>query len=184
MRKIRLGFADVTVDFVDREQALKRVEDWVDRGTYPVQVVYGPEGCGKTAWLLQSVELLKELGFDVIYINPIEREFLAEVSVEDLRRRLIDILREATDNAWIKAVWAVIDLARALIKAGRGRIAVLVDDAFQAIGLDRAAMYVKGMLGLIEHPPERYERVIAIAATSEGLSRWEIGRHRWADLTP
>jgi len=184
VRRVRLGFANIEVDFVDREQALRRVEEWVDKGTYPVQVVYGPEGCGKTAWLRQSAELLRELGFDVIYINPIEREFLAEVSVEDLKRRLIDILREATDNAWIKAVWVVIDLARALIKAGRGRIAVLVDDAFQTIGLDKAAMYVKGMLGLIEHPPERYERVITIAATSEGLSRWEIGRHRWADLTP
>ncbi|GAB6948060.1 hypothetical protein JCM16161A_21900 [Vulcanisaeta sp. JCM 16161] len=182
MRRIKLNFADKEIEFVDRDSALRRVEDWAERGTYPVQVVYGPEGCGKTAWLRQSAELLKELGFDVIYINPVEREFLAEVGVEDLRRRLIDILREATDNAWIKAVWAVIDLARELIKVGRGRIAVLVDDVFQVIGLDRAAMYVKGMLGLIEHPPAEYERVVAVAATSEGLSRWEIGRHRWADL--
>ncbi len=146
-------------------------------------MVYGPEGCGKTAWLRQSAELLRDLGFDVIYINPIERDFLAEVGIEDIRRRLIEILREATDNAWIKAAWAVIDLTRELVKAGRGRIAVLIDDAFQAIGLDRAATYVKGgLLGLIEHPPETYERIIAIAATSEGLSRWEIGRHRWASL--
>ncbi len=134
MRRIKLNFADKEIEFVDRDSALRRVEDWAERGTYPVQVVYGPEGCGKTAWLRQSAELLKELGFDVIYINPVEREFLAEVGVEDLRRRLIDILREATDNAWIKAVWAVIDLARELIKVGRGRIAVLVDDVFQVIG--------------------------------------------------
>ncbi len=34
---------------------------------------------------------------------------------------------------------------------------------------------------MIEHPPETYERVVAIAATSEGVSRREIGRHTWAN---
>ncbi len=60
------------------------------------------------------------------------------------------------------------------------KIAVLTDDVFQAIGLDKAAIYVKGLLGLIEYPPEPYDVIIAMAATSEGLSRREIGRHRWA----
>jgi len=59
-----------------------------------------------------------------------------------------------------------------------------VDDAFQAIGLERAAAYVKSLLGLIEYPPESYERIVAIVTTSEGISRREIGRHRWADLMP
>ena len=45
---------------MDRDLALRRVEDWAGGGTYPVQVVYGPEGCGKSAWLRQSVELLRE----------------------------------------------------------------------------------------------------------------------------
>jgi hypothetical protein len=35
---------------------------------------------------------------------------------------------------------------------------------------------------MIEHPPESYGRIVAIAVTSEGLSRWEIGRHLWAEL--
>jgi hypothetical protein len=29
---------------------------------------------------------------------------------------------------------------------------------------------------------ERYERIVAIAATSEGFSRREVGRHRWAEI--
>ncbi len=37
---------------------------------------------------------------------------------------------------------------------------------------------------MIEYPPASYERVIAAVATSEGVSRREIGRHRWADLLP
>ena len=182
MRRIKLNLANIQVEFADRELALKRIEDWATNGTYPVQVVYGPEGCGKSAWLKQSAALLRDLGFDVIYINPVEREFLTEVGVEDVRRRLIDMLHEATNDAWIKAVWTVIDLAREVIKVRRGKLAVLIDDAFQAIGLDKAAIYVKGLLGLIEYPPEHYERIITIAATSEGISKREIGRHRWASL--
>ena len=182
VKRIKLNLAGAQVEFVDRGQALKRIEYWVDHGVSVVQVVYGPEGCGKTAWLRQSAELLKELGFDVIYVNPVEREFMIEAGVEDIRKRFLEILREATDESWIKAVWALIDLGRELIRAGRRRIAVLVDDVFQAIGINKAAIYVKGLLGLIEYPPAEYERVVAVAATSEGFSRREVGRHRWADL--
>jgi len=96
----------------------------------------------------------------------------------------LEILREATDEAWARAVWATVDLARELIRAGRKKIAVLADKVFRAIGLSKASIYVKGLLGLIEYPPRSYERVIAVVATSEGLSRREIGRHRWADLLP
>ncbi len=51
--------------------------------------------CGKTAWLLQSVELLKELGFDVIYINVPNREVLAEFNIADLRSKFITLAKEA-----------------------------------------------------------------------------------------
>ncbi len=74
-------------------------------------------------------------------------------------------------------------MAYDLIKATRGKVAIIVDDAFQAIGgVRESALYVKALLNLIEYPPDMYERIITIAATSEGVSRREIGRHRWADL--
>ncbi|MEM4970854.1 MAG: ATP-binding protein [Sulfolobales archaeon] len=185
MRRIKLRFADdIEVDFVDREQALKRVEEWAEKGMVNVQVVYGPEGCGKTAWLKQSIELLKELDFDIIYINPIERELHTEIRVKDVETRLLEILRGATEDTWGRVAWAVIDVAREMIKAGRKKLAVVVDDVFQAIGLDKAAIYVKGLLGLIEYPPRSYERIVTVVATSEGISKREIGRHRWADILP
>jgi hypothetical protein len=34
---------------------------------------------------------------------------------------------------------------------------------------------IKGLLELTEHPEEEYEKIVAIAAASEGLSRAEIG---------
>lgn len=138
MKRIKLRFArGVDIEFVDRDQALKRIEYWAEHGTSVVQVVYGPEGCGKTAWLKQSVELLRGLDFDVIYVNPIEKEFMVEVGVEDVKRRLLEILREASNEPWVKLTWVLIDLSRELIRAGRRKIAVLADDIFQAIGPDK-----------------------------------------------
>lgn len=60
MERIKLRLASgLEVKFADRELALKKMEEWAREGVVDVQLVYGPEGCGKTAWLRQSVALLK-----------------------------------------------------------------------------------------------------------------------------
>ncbi len=88
-------------------------------------------------------------------------------------------------NALGRLAWLAFDLAKELIRVTRGgKIAVIVDDAFQVIGVKESALYVKALLNLIEYPPEHYERIVTIAATSEGVSLREIGRHRWAWSTP
>ncbi len=169
MRRIRLNLAPhVEVEFTDRELALRKMKEWAEKGMVNVQLVYGPEGCGKTAWLKQSVELLKELNFDVVYVNPVEKEVMAETGITDVKARLMEILREATVDTWVRVAWAVVDIAKEIMKAGAKKVAVLADDVFQAIGLDKAAIYVKGLLGLIEYPPRTYDIVIAVVATSEG----------------
>jgi predicted AAA+ superfamily ATPase len=70
--KIKLLFAPgLEVEFVDRERAIKQVEEFAEKGTrFPI-VVFGPEGCGKTAWLKQATFILRELGFEAIYIDPL-----------------------------------------------------------------------------------------------------------------
>jgi hypothetical protein len=186
MRRIKLSLVSgLDVDFVDRDVAIQQVIKWAERGTgFPI-VVFGPEGCGKTSWLLQSVEVLREAGFDVIYFNPMRRMFEVEVGIESLRQHALNVLKQAaSEYALARLAWSVIDLAIEAIKHGRGRLAVIVDDAFQYLDKREAALIIKGMLELIEHPPEHYEKIVAIAATSEGLSREEIGRHLWAHLTP
>ncbi len=92
--RVRLGFADRQVEFVDRDLALKLIEEWAEKSTFPVQVIYGPEGCGKTAWLLQSIELLRELGFEVVYVNPVNRLAFAEVSINSLREEFFRLIKE------------------------------------------------------------------------------------------
>ena len=186
MKRVKLSFtADVEVEFCDRERAIRQVEELAERGTrYPL-VVFGPEGCGKTAWLKQAAETLRELGFEAIYIDPMRKEFVAHTDVRELIDKLAEAAAEAIGVAQSKLATLAIDAVKWLVSKWRkGKVAILIDDAFQAIGLDKAAVYVKALLGLVEYPPEGYERIVTIVATSEGVSRAEIGRHRWATIRP
>jgi hypothetical protein len=78
-----------------------------------------------------------------------------------------------------------LDILKDLISRWRKkRVAILIDEVFQAIGLDKAEIYVKSLLNLIEYPPASYEAIVSIIATSEGVTRGKIGRHLWAILKP
>jgi len=161
------------------------VEEWAEKSTWRPVVVFGPEGCGKTALLLQASAMLRELGFEVFYLHPLERKFEAEVDLPDLKSEFMRFVERALgENALGRITWAAVDFIRKLQKARQGKIAVIADDVFQAIGLDAAAAYVKALLNLIEYPESRYEKIVVLVTTSEGASRREIGRHRWAHLAP
>jgi len=184
LKKVKLPFIPgLEVEFTNREKGVKQIFEWGERGTWQPVVVFGPEGCGKTSWLLQAVEILKEMDYSVIYFNPLRRRFEAEVGVESIKQRVLERLRQvSTEHEFARLVWLVIDIAVEVLRLGRKKLAIIVDDVFQYLNTREAAVIVKGLLELIEHPEERYDRIVAIAATSEGLSRTEIGRHRWADI--
>ena len=185
MKRVKLDFAGLKVEFCNRERALQQVKEFAEKGTWHPIVVFGPEGCGKTAWLKQTAELLRELNYEAIYVDPMRKDFIAYTDVEELVRKLAEAASEAVGVAELRLATLAIDSVKWLISRWRkGRVAVLVDDVFQAIGIDKAARYVKALLGLVEYPPEGYEKIVVMAPTSEGLSRWEIGRHRWAEIMP
>jgi len=182
-RRARLRFAGREVGFVDRERALRQVEEIAERGTYPVYIVYGPEGCGKTAFLRQAFEVLQSLGYYVVYSSPPSKES------EDILRYSLDlgeVVREVLNlfpEPYSRIADVVINIAgRALKRFSRSRIAVFFDDLFQAVGLDKAEVYTKALLNLIEYPPGEYERIVVLVSSSEGVARERVGRHRWADL--
>ncbi|WP_333639394.1 ATP-binding protein [Pyrobaculum aerophilum] len=76
MRRVELELASgLVVEFVDRERALGRVEEFAVEGTRWPVVVIGPEGCGKTAFLRQAAAMLRDLGYDVFYLHPLDRGF-------------------------------------------------------------------------------------------------------------
>jgi hypothetical protein len=175
----------VETEFVDRDRALAQVAEWAERGTrFPI-VIFGPEGCGKTAFLRQAASGLRELGYDVFYLHPLDRVFAADVDDPDVKSLFADLVRKTLeDEKWGRLALAVFDLTREILKKRRRKIAIIADDVFQAIGLDKAAAYVKGLLNTIEHPVNKYEKIVVLVATSEGVSRREIGRHFWAELRP
>jgi len=186
MRRVKLSLLPgLEVEFTDRDGALRQVEDWAREGTRWPIVIFGPEGCGKTAFLRQASVMLRDLGYDVFHLHPLDRVFAAEVDDADVKSLFADLVRKTLeDEKWGRMALAVFDLTREILKKRRRKIAIIADDVFQAIGLDKAAAYVKGLLNTIEHPVYRYENIVVLVATSEGVSRSEIGRHRWADIMP
>jgi hypothetical protein len=185
VKRVRLSFAGLEVEFTDRDRAIQQVIEWSERGTgFPI-VVFGPEGCGKSAWLKQAAEVLREGGYEVFYIHPLDKLVYAEVSVPSIREAFLEFARKAlAEDALSRIAWALFDFVRDLLKVRRAKVAIIADDVFQAIGLRYAAAYVKGLLNMIEHPQYSYENIVIIVATSEGLSRAEIGRHLWAWIMP
>ena len=186
VKRVKLSFAPgLEVEFVDRDRAIQQVIEWSERSTrFPI-VVYGPEGCGKSAWLRQTAEVLSEGGYEVFYIHPLDRLVYAEVSIPSIKEAFLEFSQKAlAEDALSRIVWALFDFVRGLLKVRKARVAIIADDVFQVIGLRYAAAYVKGLLNMIEYPQYSYERIVIIVATSEGVSRAEIGRHRWADLMP
>ena len=97
MRRVRLPFVPgLDVEFVDRDRAIEQVMDWADRGTrFPV-VIHGPEGCGKSAFLRQAAAILRELGYDAIYVDFMHMDFTAHT---DAVKRLIDAVSEVSGAA-------------------------------------------------------------------------------------
>jgi len=186
MGRVRLLFAPgVEVGFVDRRRGLEQFEELAVRGTRLPIVMFGPEGCGKSSLLKQGAEILRDHGFDVIYVDPLHRDFMAYTDVGDIVRRLVEAAGEAVGVAQLKLATLAIDLARELLGRWRKRrIAVLVDEVFQAVGVDLAEVYVKSLLNLIEHPPGSYENIVVVMTTSEGLTRSRIGRHSWSIQKP
>jgi len=183
VRRVELELAPgLVVEFADRERALGQVERFAEEGTRWPVVVFGPEGCGKTAFLRQVAAMLRDLGYDVFYLHLLDRVFSAEVEDPDVKRLFLDLVRRTLeDEGWGRLAMAVFDFTREVLR--RRKVAVIAGDVFQAIGLDKAA-YVKGLLNMIEHPQCKYENMVVLVATSEGVSRREIGRHRWARLMP
>jgi len=187
MRRIKLSFIqNVEVEFVDRDTAIRQLEKFAEKGTRFPLVMYGPEGCGKTALMKQAFELLQEQGFSVVYVSPLEKGEERLITTEDLRGLIKEALKEASrliagPLAAILIEAAITITARALTR-GKKKIAILADDVFQAIGTDKAEQLVKTMLNMIEYPPHRYDKIIVLVASSEGITRERVGRHRWSEI--
>jgi len=184
VKRIKLTFADREVEFTDRDVALKQISVLAERGTYSVHVVYGPEGCGKTALLKQAKVILEEeFGYHVLYANPLAKRTEEILQYSPSAKELVEKAFSVFSDPLAKAVDLAINVAGWIMqKFRRSRVAVLMDDIFQAVGVENAEVYVKALLNLIEWPPAEYDRVVVLVASSEGVTRERVGRHSWATI--
>jgi len=184
VKRIKLIFAGRDVEFTDRDVALEQIAKLAERGTYTVHVVYGPEGCGKTALLKQAKAVLEEeFGYHVLYANPLAKRAEEILQYSPSARELVEKAFSVFSDPLAKAVDLVINVAGWIIqKFHKAKVAVLMDDIFQAIGVENAEAYVKALLNLIEWPPAEYDKIVVLVASSEGITRERVGRHRWATI--
>jgi len=183
VKRIKVLFAGREVEFTDRDVALEQISVLAERGTYTVHVVYGPEGCGKTALLKQAKALLEDFGYHVIYTNPLAKRVEEILQYSPSAEAVVKEVLSATPDPWGKMVDVTIAIASWIIRRfRRSRVAVLMDDIFQAVGIENAEAYVKALLNLIEWPPAEYEKIVVLVASSEGVTRERVGRHRWATI--
>jgi len=182
-RRIKLRFArGVEVTFADRWRALRQVEDFAAGGTWKPVVVYGPEGCGRTAMMRQAFEVLQSYGYSVIYVSPLEEEDEWRVRVSP---DVVEVAKDLVALALGERGAALVDLGLRMLStlSKRKRLAaILMDDVFQAVGLDKAEIYVKRLLNFVEYPPEGLEKAVIIVGSSEGATKTRVGRHSWADI--
>jgi replication-associated recombination protein RarA len=156
MKRVKLSFASLKIEFCDREGAIQQVEELAEKGTWHPVVVFGPEGCGKTSWLKQAAEMLREHGYEVIYVDPMHRDFVVHTDVKELVSKFVEAASEAAGVAEAKLASLAVTAVRLFMGRRKRRVAVLVDDAFQAIGL--------GQGGHVRQVPPRPDR-----APSRGL---------------
>ena len=94
MRRIKSEFVpSVKTEFMDRDCALAREVEWAEKSTRRPVVVFGPDGCGETAFLRQAAAMLRELGCDVFCLHPLARVFSAEVDDADVETLSADLVR-------------------------------------------------------------------------------------------
>jgi len=116
VRRIRLPFMPgLDVDFMDRDVAIGQVVEWGERSTrYPV-VIFGPEGCGKSAFLRQAAEVLREFGYDVIYVDAAHMNFIAHTDVNEVVKKLVEVVSEVSGVAQIKLANLAINIIKELL---------------------------------------------------------------------
>jgi len=112
VKRIKTSFAGLEVELVDRERALAQIKEFGERGTFPVYVVYGPEGCGKTAFLKQAKAVLEEeFGYHVLYANPLAKRIEEIFQYSPTAKELVEKAFSVFSDPLAKAVDLVINVA-------------------------------------------------------------------------
>ncbi len=174
--------------FVDRGAELSELLSLAERGFYPVLYLYGPEGCGKTRLLRELYSRLRgRRDYVTVYVDAQSMESVEEAvyAPPGIVRAVLEAARELAGPPGRVAALALLSamrIVKRLYAVGK-HVVILVDDVARPLGLEVIEAYSKSLLNLVEELLEAgAETVLAIATTSEGLSRSLLARHNYVSI--
>jgi len=98
-----------------------------------------------------------------MYINTLQREHTVYTDIKEVIDRIAEAVADITSYALIKLADLIVLLANQLLKKWRKKkIALLMDEVFQAIGIDKAETYTKMLLNLIEYPQKAMKTLLLL----------------------
>ncbi len=176
------------VNFVDRVLEIEKLFDVVRRGTVFPLVIYGSEGCGKTALLRYIVKEVS--GWDnyvVVYVDALE-QFDIEKAIFSTHREVLEfvqhILSIPIGSTLARTVMSLISRLAKKISLIDKKVLVVIDDVYRAIGFEDVERYTKSLYEWIGYLHEKYgvDRVAIVMTTSEGVSKRLLARHTYVSI--
>ena len=167
MDRVKFKFGDTTnIGFVGRAPGLDLVSDLAVRGTSRPLIIFGPTGCGKTAFLRQAIEVLLDFGYSVVYANPLahlrdgfSRGFWIS---SDLRKLSPDLLFPSTVQGDELVFYGLDLLYEAVNTLSRRRVAFLGDDIFSATGFSTASRLLEVFTDFLDNVYSSVDSAVVI----------------------
>lgn len=187
--------------FINREAELEWVREYARRSHATPFVIYGPEGCGKTALALEAVRRFSSwyAGGIALYIDGKARRAAeavkSNVNIGDVLAEVGGLAGSVGRSAARLAVWLLGKIVEKIAERFAPMNILVVDELFSAVGVSEGALAVKyakelgdrvlrskkAELGEIPKPLAEAS-VSYLIFSSEGSSRRELSRHNWAHI--
>jgi len=177
------------VPFINREEELKVLREYAERGFYPILLIYGPEGCGKTRLLKEFIKSIEETSdYIIVYVDAqnvgsLKDAVYAPPLLLEAFSSLVESISEPVGKFSARMLPYV--FKKFFEKRLRNKhVIIAVDDVARPLGVDVIESYVKTMLNLLEWIVDKgAESAFIVATTSEGLSLSLLARHSYVSLS-
>jgi len=174
---------------VDRLEELQQLVETVSRGMRFPLIVYGPEGCGKSALVRELVRVMDSRGWLSIYVDAVE-EFSAERAMDPstpVAKEIGERIAErCASGVGLMLARRVLQIAAQALELGEWRgVLIVVDDPFRVMDLRESERYVKSLYEWVSYMVERFgiDRVSIVLTSAVGTALQRLGLHSFASVS-